>query len=69
MAKHSSALKRLLKGLDDPGSQDPAGFGREDVAPEIMNLARTPKEFHALWTYLHGPDYSRAGLAKRLRAL
>ena len=69
MAKHSAALKRLLKGLDDPDSQDPAGFGREDVSQKILDLARTPKELHGLWVYLHSPDYSRAGLAKRLRAL
>ena len=75
MAKHSAALKRLLVGLDDPDSQDPAGFGREDVAMQLQMLFGGPtvagqsKVFGALWAYLHSPDYSRAGLAKRLRAL
>ena len=41
MAKHSAALKRLLKGLDDPDSQDPAGFGREDVSRETSSGCRT----------------------------
>ena len=70
MAKQSPALKRLLAGLDDPDSQDPAGFGREDVAAKLREIIAVPsKEFGPLWTYLHSPDYSRAGLAKRLRAL
>ena len=68
MAKQSAALTRLLVGLDHPYSQDPAGFGREDVAVELRELFGR-REFDALWTYLHSPDYSRAGLAKRLRAL
>lgn len=67
--KQSAALKRLLAGLDDPGSQDPAGFGREDVSEQLRVVAGNRKEFNALHAYLHSPDYSRAGLAKRLRAL
>ena len=69
MAKHSAALKRLLVGLDDPDSQDPAGFGREDVSPQLRAVAGQHKRFGELHAYLHSPDYSRAGLAKRLRAL
>ena len=69
MAKQSAALKRLLVGLDDPDSQDPAGFGREDVSAKLFWLFGTHKAFNELFTYLHSPDYSRAELAKRLRAL
>ena len=69
MAKHSAALKRLLVGLDDPNSQDPAGFGREDVCPQLKAVAGSLKEFGELHAYMHSPDYSRAGLASRLRAL
>ena len=69
MPKSSAALKRLLAGLDDPGSQDPAGFGREDVSEQLPVVAGSRKEFNELHAYLHSPDYSRAGLAKRLRAL
>ena len=70
MGRHKSTLVRLLKGLDDPDSQDPAGFGREDVAAKLREIIAVPsKEFGPLWTYLHSPDYNRAGLAKRLRAL
>ena len=69
MPKSFAALKRLLAGLDDPDSQDPAGFGREDVAAKLREVAGWRKEFHLLWAYLHSPDYSRGGLAKRLRAL
>ena len=69
MAKLSAALRRLLKGLDDPDSQDPAGFGREDVSEHLRVVAGSRKEFNLLHHYLHSPDYSRAGLAKRLRAL
>ena len=68
-AKQSKALTKLLAGLDDPDSQDPAGFGREDVSEQLLSVAGTRNEFLGLWAYLHSPDYSRAGLAKRLRAL
>ena len=69
MPKSFAALKRLLAGLDDPDSQDPAGFGREDVAAKLREIEVPLKDFHRLWGYLHSPDYNRAGLAKRLRAL
>ena len=70
MGRHKSTLTRLLKGLDDPDSQDPEGFGREDVAAKLREVVAVPsKEFHGLWAYLHSPDYSRSGLATRLRAL
>ena len=70
MGRHKSTLRRLLEGLDDPGSQDPEGFGREDVAAKLRGIIAVPsKEFGPLWTYLHSPDYRRAGLATRLRAL
>ena len=69
MGRHKSTLARLLKGLDDPGSQDPEGFGREDVAAKLREVAGSYKEFAELHRYLHSPDYSRAELAKRLRAL
>ena len=69
MGRHKPTLKRLLEGLDDPGSQDPAGFGREDVAAKLREIDVTTKDFYRLWAYLHSPDYRRAELAKRLRAL
>ena len=69
MPKSFVALKRLLKGLDDPGSQDPAGFGREDVSEKLQVVAGSRQNLIVLHHYLHSPDYSRAGLAKRLRAL
>ena len=70
MYRHKATLRKLLKGLDDPDSQDPEGFGREDVAAQLREvLGRTHKSFAVLWTYLHSPDYRRAELAKRLRAL
>ena len=69
MAKRSAALTRLLTGLDDPDSQDPAGFGREDVAPQLQAVAGRHKHFGSLWAYLHSPDYTRSGLARRLREL
>ena len=68
-AAPSTALTFLLAGLDFPDSQDPSGFGREDVAVQLRAIAGSRKEFDALWSYLHSPDYSRAGLATRLRAL
>ena len=55
MAKLSAALKRLLKGLDDPNSQDPAGFGREDVSPQLLAVAGQHKSYRELSAYLHGP--------------
>ena len=69
MAKASSELTRLLAGLDNPDSQDPAGFGREDIADQLIVVAGSRKDFHALWYYLHSPDYSRAELSRRLKAL
>ena len=70
MGRHKSTLVRLLKGLDDPDSQDPAGFGREDVAKMILSVPGLQgKNFNGLWAYLHSPDYSRAEFARRLRAL
>ena len=69
MSKASAALTFLLAGLDDPDSQDPAGFGREDVSVLLNAVAGTHKDFGALHHFLHSPDYSRAGLARRLRAL
>ena len=69
MAKLSAALKRLLAGLDDPDSQDPAGFGREDVDAKLQAVSGKYKYYCDLKNYLHSPDYSRAGLAKRLRAM
>ena len=71
MAKHSAALTRLLVGLDDPDSQDPAGFGREDVAKVLLSVPGLQgKNFNVRYgNYLHSPDYSRAGLARQLRAL
>ena len=70
MGRHKPTLRRLLEGLDDPGSQDPAGFGREDVAAKLREVvAVQSKEFGPLWRYLHSPDYRRSGLATRLRAL
>ena len=69
MAKRSAALVRLLVGLDNPDSQDPAGFGREDVAAKLREVTSSYKDFFELHHYLHSPDYSRGGLAKRLRAL
>ena len=69
MAKTSKALDRLLAGLDDPDSQDPAGFGREDVDVLLRWVAGTHKDYLALHHFLHSPDYSRAELARRLRAL
>ena len=69
MAKYSPALKFLLAGLDNPDSQDPAGFGREDVDPQLRVVAGAHKDFGALHKFLHSPDYSRAELARRLRAL
>ena len=69
MAKSTAALTKLLAGLDDPDSQDPEGFGREDVDSLLSWVAGTHKDYGALHHYLHSPDYSRAGLAKRLRAL
>ena len=69
MGRHKSTLTRMLKGLDDPDSQDPEGFGREDVAAKLREIALQSKDFHVLHAYLHSPDYRRAGLAKRLRAL
>ena len=68
MAKYSPALKFLLAGLDNPDSQDPAGFGREDVALQLTVVAFASEDMGAMWEYLHSPDYSRAGLASRLRA-
>ena len=65
----AKGLRWLLAGLDDPGSQDPAGFAREDLAVWLREVVGDRKEFHALWVYLHSADYNRAGLAKRLRAL
>ena len=52
MAKQSAALTRLLVGLDHPDSQDPAGFGREDVS-EQLRIGRSLKykdflELHSL---------------------
>ena len=69
MGKSTAALRLLLSGLDDPDSQDPAGFGREDVSEQLHVVAGSRKEFNELHAYLHSPDYSRAELAKRLRAL
>ena len=70
MAKTTDALKKLLAGLDDPDSQDPAGFGREDVAKALLSIPGVQgNHFSGLWTYLHSPDYRRAELARRLRAL
>ena len=69
MAKRSDAFNWLLAGLDNPDSQDPVGFGREDVAVQLMAVAETHTELSKMWAYLHSPDYSRAELAKRLRAL
>ena len=40
LAKHSAALKFLLAGLDFPDSQDPSGFGREDVAVQLETDTR-----------------------------
>ena len=68
-AKRSEAFKRLLAGLDVPDSQDPAGFGREDVAAKLMDVAGTHRQLSKMWAFLHSPDYSRAELARRLRAL
>ena len=70
MAKSTAALTKLLAGLDDPDSQDPEGFGREDVdSISCRGLPEAQGILYALHHYLHSPDYSRAGLAKRLRAL
>ena len=69
MAKPLSALRRLLAGLDNPDSQDPAGFGREDVAAKLNSVRLLPHDFRLLHHFLHSPDYSRAELARRLRAL
>ena len=71
MAKHSAALVRLLSGLDDPDSQDPAGFGREDVDVQLIrgSIVRSYEDYVKLHAFLHSPDYSRAELARRLRAL
>ena len=68
-AKHSAALKFLLAGLDFPDSQDPSGFGREDVDAQLQALGLQYKDTYELHAFLHSPDYSRAGLATRLRAL
>ena len=38
MAKSTAALTKLLAGLDDPDSQDPKGFGREDVAVQLQTI-------------------------------
>ena len=67
--KRSEALTRLLEGLDDPCSQDPAGFGREDVDVLLREAAGTHIKYGSLHQFLHSPDYSRDGLAKRLRTL
>ena len=71
MAKDSAALTRLLAGLDNPGSQDPAGFGREDVSEQLLSesVVGNYKDLVKLHSYLHSPDYNRAELARRLRAL
>ena len=34
----TDAFNWLLAGLDNPDSQDPAGFGREDVSLAIKDL-------------------------------
>ena len=54
----------------DPDSQDPAGFGREDVAAKLARASH-PRIINSSSCdhYLHSPDYSRAELARRLRAL
>ena len=69
MAKHSLALKFLLSGLDFPDSHDPSGFGREDVEAQLQVLGLKYKDTYELFVFLHSPDYSRAKLARRLRAL
>ena len=40
MPKSFAALKRLLKGLDDPDSQDPAGFGARGCRSEASRGLR-----------------------------
>ena len=69
MAKRSTALTFLLAGLDFPDSQDPSGFGREDVDAQLQALGLQYKDTYELFVFLHSPDYTRAELAKRLRAL
>ena len=69
MAKSTMALQWLLAGLDNPDSQDPAGFGREDVSEQLLSVVGNYKDLVKLHSYLHSPDYNRAELARRLRAL
>ena len=72
MAKSSAAgLTRLLAGSGRSGLAGPGRVrarGCRRASCEIL-AGRRHKKFVELHHYLHSPDYSRAGLAKRLRAL
>ena len=44
----STALTFLLAGLDFPDSQDPSGFGREDVAVQLRAVAGQHRSYGVL---------------------
>ena len=70
MGRHKSTLVRLLKRVWTILTLRTRKGSGERMSPRSCEIvAGYRKEFHLLWAYLHSPDYSRAGLAKRLRAL